>query len=69
MTTDETLPDISQFADILPEEAEITDGGELKIGGCAVSELVATYGTPAYVFDERGLRRQIRRFIDGLRSR
>ncbi|GAB3561579.1 diaminopimelate decarboxylase [Spelaeicoccus albus] len=51
---------------ILPEESVISSTGELAIGGCRVSDLAAEYGTPAYILDEVGLRRQIRRFVDGL---
>ncbi|WP_240629999.1 diaminopimelate decarboxylase [Specibacter cremeus] len=54
---------------ILPEESAITDDGELVIGGCPVSRLAQAYGTPAYVYDETGLRRQIRRFVDGMADR
>lgn len=69
VTIEETPIGLNRTASVLPEEASIADGGELHIGGCPVTELVATYGTPAYVFDELGLRRQIRRFVDGLQSR
>lgn len=34
-----------------------------------VAELAARYGTPVQIFDEEGLRRTIRRFVDGLASR
>lgn len=61
------LPD--RAAAVLPEESELTPAGELAIGGCRVSDLAAEFGTPAYVFDEAGLRRQIRRFTDGLTQR
>ncbi|WP_430645097.1 diaminopimelate decarboxylase [Agromyces sp. GXS1127] len=54
---------------ILPEEATATDDGVLEIGGVAVTELAERFGTPLHVYDEVGLRRQIRRFVDGLRSR
>jgi len=54
---------------ILPEEAGVTADGVLTIGGCTATALAATYGTPLYVMDETGLRRQIRRFVDGLRER
>lgn len=59
----------SELTDILPEEATVDASGELLIGGVRVSDLAAQYGTPLHVFDEEGLRRQIRRFVDGLRSR
>lgn len=54
---------------ILPEEARATDAGVLTIGGVGADRLAAEYGTPLYVMDEAGLRRQIRRFADGLADR
>jgi diaminopimelate decarboxylase len=54
---------------ILPEEATASDDGVLEIGGVAVTELAERFGTPLHVYDERGLRRQIRRFVDGLHER
>ncbi|GAA1059952.1 diaminopimelate decarboxylase [Agromyces bracchium] len=54
---------------ILPEEATATDDGVLEIGGVAVTELAERFGTPLHVYDEVGLRRQIRRFVDGLHAR
>ena len=54
---------------ILPEEATASGDGVLEIGGVAVTELAERFGTPLHVYDEAGLRRQIRRFVDGLRDR
>ncbi|MGK0716793.1 diaminopimelate decarboxylase [Leucobacter sp. W1153] len=54
---------------ILPEEAGCDASGHLTIGGVAVTELADRYGTPLHVIDETGLRRQICRFVDGLRER
>lgn len=54
---------------ILPEESSLDAAGVLHLGGVSVTELAEQYGTPLYVYDEVGLRRQIRRFIDGLRER
>ncbi|GAA1593423.1 diaminopimelate decarboxylase [Leucobacter chromiireducens] len=60
---------IGELWDVLPEESSVTDDGVLAIGGVPITELAAQYGTPLHVFDETGLRRQIRRFIDGLAER
>jgi len=54
--------------DILPEETTTKDG-RLVIGGRDVAELAAEYGTPVQIFDEVGMRRGIRRLIDGLAER
>ena len=74
--TDQPSPQgtrLGELWSILPEESgriETSNGiGELAIGGVGVTELAETYGTPLHIMDEAGLRRQIRRFIDGLRER
>nr|WP_232225449.1 diaminopimelate decarboxylase [Leucobacter salsicius] len=60
---------LGEFWDVLPEESGATPEGVLAIGGVDVAKLAETYGTPLHIVDEVGLRRQIRRFIDGLRER
>lgn len=64
---------LGELWSILPEESgrvETSDGtGELAVGGVGVTELAETFGTPLHIMDEAGLRRQIRRFVDGLRER
>lgn len=69
MTVTQQNQELDVLMDILPEESVISNTGELAIGGVSVTELARQYGTPAYIMDEVGLRRQIRRFIDGLSSR
>lgn len=59
----------AELLSLFPEESGITADGELTIGGCRVGDLASQFGTPSYIVDETGLRRQIRRFIDGLSSR
>jgi diaminopimelate decarboxylase len=54
---------------LFPENSEISIGGELVIGGVAVSEVAERFGTPVYVVDEAGLRNQARRMVDGLAKR
>lgn len=62
-------PWLTSLLEILPEESTISSSGELSIGGVPMSEVASTYGTPTYLMDEAGLRRQIRRFVDGLAIR
>ncbi len=71
-TASQTAPDGTRFSElwpILPEESGISPEGELTIGGVAASALVEEFGSPVHIVDEAGLRRQIRRFVDGLRTR
>lgn len=60
---------VSDLLDILPEESGVNGAGVLTIGGISVADLAEEFGTPLHVFDEIGLRRQMRRFAEGLRSR
>ncbi|PRI11258.1 diaminopimelate decarboxylase [Leucobacter massiliensis] len=72
---EQTAPEGTRLGElwrILPEESgriATAAGGELAIGGVGVTELAERYGTPLHVIDEAGLRRQIRRFVDGIRER
>ncbi|GAA1325593.1 diaminopimelate decarboxylase [Leucobacter albus] len=54
---------------ILPEESGVNDKGELTIGGVSVRALADEFGTPLHIFDEHGLRRQMRSLVQGLRER
>ncbi|MBP1326857.1 diaminopimelate decarboxylase [Leucobacter exalbidus] len=60
---------LGELWDVLPEESGSTPEGTLTLGGVSVTALAEEYGTPLHIVDETGLRRQIRRFIDGLRER
>ncbi|WP_419843040.1 diaminopimelate decarboxylase [Candidatus Poriferisodalis sp.] len=45
---------------LLPDTAELTDRGHLRIGGCSLVELAAEFGTPLFVYDESHLRARCR---------
>ena len=47
---------------IFPLTADISENGNLLIGGCDTLELAAEYGTPLYIFDEYTLRSKCREF-------
>ncbi|MFP3900283.1 MAG: diaminopimelate decarboxylase [Acidimicrobiia bacterium] len=49
---------------LLPDTAEIAPDGSLVVGGCAVDELAARFGTPLFVYDEAHLRARCREAID-----
>ena len=49
-----------------PIEARVDETGELWLGGCAASALVADYGTPLYVFDEETLRSRAHAYQEAL---
>jgi diaminopimelate decarboxylase len=48
--------------DVLPRTARTGPDGRLAVGGCALADLAAEFGTPALVFDERGLRDTAREY-------
>jgi diaminopimelate decarboxylase len=58
-----------RISHVLPEEASVDERGQLTVGGVPVVELARRYGTPLHVIDEAGLRRQMRRYVDGLAAR
>ena len=54
---------------LYPDGAAIDADGRLLVGGCAVADLAAEYGTPAYIIDEGALRARARHYLDAFRSR
>lgn len=53
---------------ILPYTAKVNELNHLEIGGCDTVDLVNTYGTPLYVYDEEGIRTCCRQFKDAFSS-
>jgi diaminopimelate decarboxylase len=50
-----------------PISARVDGREELWLGGCAVSKLAETFGTPLYIFDEATLRTRARAYQEALR--
>src|SRR3954469_7564351 len=48
---------------LLPDTAIVNDDGSLQIGGCSVTELARTFGTPLFVYDEEHLRNRCRESV------
>jgi diaminopimelate decarboxylase len=55
--------------EVLPRSAEPDDEGRLTVGGCALADLAAAFGTPALVFDEQGLRDTAREYLAAFHER
>jgi diaminopimelate decarboxylase len=53
---------------ILPRTARTADDGRLTVGGCALADIAAEFGTPALVFDEQGLRETAREYREAFRA-
>jgi diaminopimelate decarboxylase len=56
-------------AAIFPMTAGVSHDDHLTLGGCDVIDLVSSYGTPLYVFDEDTFRSMCREFVDEFGSR
>jgi diaminopimelate decarboxylase len=54
---------------VLPRTAGRADDGRLTVGGCALADVAAEFGTPALVFDEQGLRDTAREYLEAFRGR
>ena len=50
-------------ARLLPDTAAVDADGWLTIGGCSVSDLVAEFGTPLFVYDEEHIRNRCRESV------
>ncbi len=53
---------------IAPITLEISESGNVKVGGCQLSDLAKKYGTPLYVIDELTLRTACRTYIRSLKK-
>jgi diaminopimelate decarboxylase len=54
---------------VLPRTAERGPDGRLTVGGCALADIAAEFGTPALVFDEQGLRDTAREYVAAFAAR
>ncbi len=56
-------------AHLWPDSSVVDASGRLHIGGCDVSALAQTYGTPLYVYDEATIRAQCQACCDAFATR
>ncbi len=54
---------------MLPRTARVDAEGRLTVGGCALADVAADFGTPAFVFDEQGLRETAREYVREFEAR
>jgi diaminopimelate decarboxylase len=54
---------------VLPRTAERAPDGRLAVGGCALADVAAEFGTPAFVVDEQGLRDTAREYLEAFAAR
>ena len=53
---------------LLPDTARVDGDGGLRIGGMALTDLAATYGTPLFVYDEAHLRGRCQEAVEAFGS-
>src|SRR3954462_14940508 len=54
---------------VYPLGSRVNEAGHLEIAGCDVTELVAEYGTPAYIYSEEDLRARAHAYLSAFRER
>jgi diaminopimelate decarboxylase len=59
----------SELLRVFPAGTRVNERGRLELGGCDAVELVAQFGSPAYVVAEDDLRARARAFVDAVASR
>ena len=52
----------------ISDSFDVNEQGHLTVGGADAVDLLAQYGSPLYVLDEEGIRRNLRAFSDSIRS-
>ena len=60
---------MSSRFDVLPRTAATAGDGRLGVGGCALADVAAEFGTPVFVIDEQGLRDTAREYLAAFRAR
>ncbi len=64
-----TMSDRPAVLELFPSGTQLADDGVLMVGGCRLTDVAQEFGTPTFCVDEDALRRQARRFADGLDTR
>jgi diaminopimelate decarboxylase len=59
----------SELLRVFPAGTRVNERGRLELGGCDALELVAQFGSPAYVVAEDDLRARARAFVNAVASR
>ena len=63
-----TLKDPITGSAVYPLGSRVNERGHLEVGGCDTVELVAEFGTPAYVYAEDDLRARARAYLEAFRT-
>src|SRR5581483_7045594 len=60
---------IVEGSPVYPGGTHVNDRGHLVVGGCDVVDLVAEFGTPAYIYAEDDIRTRARAYLEAFRAR
>jgi diaminopimelate decarboxylase len=60
---------IVEGSPVYPAGTRVNERGHLVVGGCDVVELVAEFGTPAYIYAEDDIRARAGAYLDAFRAR
>src|SRR5436190_14722960 len=60
---------IVEGSPVYPVGSRVNEHGHLVVGGCDVVDLVAEFGTPAYIYAEDDLRGRAHAYLDAFRAR
>lgn len=54
--------------EIFPISADLSPSGNIRIGGCDLTDLASEFGTPLYIYDEDTVRHMCRQFVGGFKD-
>jgi diaminopimelate decarboxylase len=54
---------------VYPAGSRVNERGRLEVGGCDITEVVAEFGTPAYVYAEDDIRDRATAYLEAFRAR
>ena len=63
------MADLLPNMELFPMSSRVNDKEHLEVGGCDVVDLVESYGTPLYIYDEFTLRNMCSQFKNSFTSR
>jgi diaminopimelate decarboxylase len=67
--TDQALIDPVAGSPVYPAGSRVNERGHLEVGGCDLIDVVAEFGTPAYIYAEDDIRIRARAYLDAFRAR
>ena len=67
--TDQAVIDPVTGSAVYPAGSRVNDRGHLEVGGCDVVDVVAEFGSPAYVYADDDIRIRARVYLEAFKSR